>query len=151
VRAQIEKVNEQYKQKANKNGPHIELKLGDLVWLHLRKETFPSRRKNKPMTRRDGPYKVVQKVGENAYKIELLGEMQVFATFNVRDLTLYLEDDEEYDEHLRTNSLQGGGVDMEQLPSLGLFSLVRVINQASPILTLSQGLGSPWLILTWNP
>ena len=31
VRAQIEKVNEQYKQKANKNRPHLEFKLADLV------------------------------------------------------------------------------------------------------------------------
>jgi len=28
----------------------------------------------------DSPYKVVEKVGENAYKIELLGDMQISAT-----------------------------------------------------------------------
>ena len=77
---QIKKVNEQYKLKANKNHAHLEVKLGDLVWLHLRKERFHSRRKNKLMARGDGPYKVVQKVGENAYKIELLGDMQTSAT-----------------------------------------------------------------------
>ena len=65
VRAQIEKVNEQYKQRANKNHPRLEFKSGDLVWLHLRKERFPSRRKNKLMARADGPYKAVQKVREH--------------------------------------------------------------------------------------
>jgi len=55
VRAQIENVNEQYKTKANKNQTHPEFKLEDLVWLHSRKETFPSRRKIKLMAMGDGP------------------------------------------------------------------------------------------------
>ena len=37
VRSQVEKVNEQYKLKANKNRTHLEFKLGDRVWLCLRK------------------------------------------------------------------------------------------------------------------
>jgi len=55
VRAQIEKVNEQYMAKANKNQTHLEFKSGDLVWLHLRKERCPLRRKSKPMAIGDGP------------------------------------------------------------------------------------------------
>jgi len=77
VRVQIEKVNQQYKCKSNKNQPHLEFKLSDLVWLHLRKERFPSRRKNKLIARGNGPHKVVQKVGENGYKIELARDMQI--------------------------------------------------------------------------
>jgi len=71
VRAQIGKVNAQYKLKANKNRIYLKFKPGDLMWLHLRKERFASRSKNKLVARGDGPYKVVQKVGENAHKIEL--------------------------------------------------------------------------------
>jgi len=66
VRGQIKKVNEQYKLKANKNRTNLEFKLRDLVWLHLRKERFPLRRKNKVMARGDSPYNVVQKVGGKA-------------------------------------------------------------------------------------
>jgi len=44
-------VNEQYKSKANKNRYHLEFNLGDLIWLHLRKERFSSRRKNKLMAK----------------------------------------------------------------------------------------------------
>jgi len=88
------------------------------------------------MARGDGPYKLVQKVGENAYKIEHSGDMQVSAAFNVGDISPYLEDYEEHDKDLRRNCLQRGGVDGEQLPSLSLLSLVRVINQVGPILTL---------------
>jgi len=65
------------------------------------------------MPRRDCPYKVVQNVGENAYRIELPRDMQAFATINVGDPTPYLEDNEEHNEVLRTNPLQGGGFDAE--------------------------------------
>jgi len=35
--------------------------------------------------------------------------MIIFATFNVRDLTPYIEDKDEVHEDLRANPLQGGG------------------------------------------
>lgn len=55
----IEVVNTTYKQKSNKNKkPHI-FADEDLVWVHLRKEPFQSKRKNKLMLRAKGPYKVV--------------------------------------------------------------------------------------------
>jgi len=49
VRARIEKSNLSYQVQANK---HMKLKVfqpGDLVWIHLRKERFPSKRKTKLM------------------------------------------------------------------------------------------------------
>ena len=55
-------------------------------------------------------------MGENAYKIELSGDMQISATFNVRDLTPYYEDDEKHNKDLSANPLQGGEVDAEQTP-----------------------------------
>jgi len=51
TRPQIKRLNEQYKAKANKNHTRLEFQQGDLVWLHLRKERFPSRRKSKLMAR----------------------------------------------------------------------------------------------------
>ncbi|XP_074303235.1 uncharacterized protein LOC141637674 [Silene latifolia] len=42
-----------------------------LIWLHLRKERFPSKRKNKLMPRADGPFKILESYGTNAYKLEL--------------------------------------------------------------------------------
>jgi len=65
------------------------------------------------MARGAGLYKVVQKVRENTNKIELLGDIQISATFNVQDLTPCLEDEEEHDEYFRTNTLQGGGIDVK--------------------------------------
>ena len=80
IRAHIEKANEAYKAWENKNRKQYEFKPGDLVWLHLRKERFPSRRKNKLITRSDGPFDVIEKVGSNAYKLQLPGDMAVSAT-----------------------------------------------------------------------
>jgi hypothetical protein len=42
-----------------------------LVWLHLRKDQFPDLRKSKLLPRADGPFKVVAKINDNAYKFEL--------------------------------------------------------------------------------
>jgi len=44
VQDQIEKANERYKSQANKHRKQALFKPGDLVWLHLRKERFPSKR-----------------------------------------------------------------------------------------------------------
>ena len=44
--------------------------------------------------RADGPFKVFQQIGENAYKIDLFGDYDVSATFNVSDLSPYYEDQE---------------------------------------------------------
>ncbi|XP_071737836.1 uncharacterized protein [Rutidosis leptorrhynchoides] len=57
------------------------------------KERFPAKRKNKLMPRVEGPFKVLEKVGDNAYKVELPGDIAVSSTFNVSDLMPYLEDD----------------------------------------------------------
>ena len=77
------------------------------------------------MARGDSPYNVVQKVGENAYKMELLGDKQISITINDEDLTPNLENDEKHDQILRENPIQGGKVDAEQTPRLDL-SLIHI-------------------------
>lgn len=111
VRERIETINATYKRKANKNRKPRVFEVGDLVWLHLRKERFPSKRKNKLMPRSEGPYKVIAKINDNAYKIELPGDYGVHATFNVGDLSPYVDDDGI--SELRTIPFKGGGDDTE--------------------------------------
>ena len=105
-----------YKVRANKHRKVITFKLGDLVWLHLRKERFPSRRKNKFMPRGDGPFKILEKVNDNAYKLELPGDMGVSHTFNVGDLIPYLDDEEDGDD-LRANHNQEGEDEASVMPT----------------------------------
>jgi len=106
VKARIEKTNASYEAQANKHRRKIVFQSGDLVWIHLRKERFPSKRKNKLMPRADGPFKVLERINDNAHKVDLLGDYGVSATFNVADLSAYQADD--YLEDLRIKSLQQG-------------------------------------------
>ena len=58
--------------------------VGDLVWLHLRKDRFPNERKSKLLPRADGPFKVLARYNNNAYKIDLPREKySVSDIFNI--------------------------------------------------------------------
>jgi len=50
-------------------------------------------------------------VGSNAYKLQLPGDMAVSATFNIGDLSPYVEDNFEDPSDLRPNPSQEGEVD----------------------------------------
>jgi hypothetical protein len=76
--------------KANKHRKKITFQLGDMVWVHLRKEQFPKKHKYKLMSRGDGPFKVLAKINDNAYRIDLPTEYGVGPTFNVTDLFPFL-------------------------------------------------------------
>lgn len=44
----------------------------------MHKERFPKQRKSKLDTRGDGPFQVLEKINDNAYRILLLNKVQVF-------------------------------------------------------------------------
>ena len=58
-----------------------------LGWVHFRKERFSTQRKSKLLPRGDGPFQVLERINDNAYKIDLLGKYGISATFNVVDLS----------------------------------------------------------------
>ncbi|KAH7569570.1 hypothetical protein JRO89_XS06G0192400 [Xanthoceras sorbifolium] len=58
-----------FKKAKNKHRKHAEFKEGDMVWIHPSKDRFPKGKYGKLKTRADGPFKVLQRIGENAYKI----------------------------------------------------------------------------------
>uniref|UniRef100_A0A2N9J0K3 Reverse transcriptase RNase H-like domain-containing protein n=1 Tax=Fagus sylvatica TaxID=28930 RepID=A0A2N9J0K3_FAGSY len=74
VRQHIEKKNEQYANKANKGRRQVIFEPGDWVWVHMRKERFPARRRSKLHPRGDGPFQVLERINDNAYKLDLLGD-----------------------------------------------------------------------------
>ena len=79
---------------ANKGRRKVVFEPGDWVWVHFRKERFPSQRKSKLMPRGDEPFQVLAKINDNTYKIDLSGKNNVSNTFNVCDLSLYDADNE---------------------------------------------------------
>ena len=60
---------------------------GDWVWVHMRKERFLIRRWSKLHPRRDGQFQVLERINDNAYKLDLPGECNISATFNISDLS----------------------------------------------------------------
>ena len=67
----IERVNAKYKLAGDKGRKHVMFEPGDLIWLHLRQDRFTDLRKSKLMPSVDGPFMVLEKINDNAYKIEL--------------------------------------------------------------------------------
>jgi hypothetical protein len=55
----------------------------------MRKERFSAHRKSKLQPRGDGPFQILERINDNAYKVDLPGEYGITATFNVYDLTLF--------------------------------------------------------------
>jgi hypothetical protein len=90
VRTQIENSNKKYKERVDRHRKNVVFKKGDLVWIHLRKTYFPTGRYGKLQPRADGPFRVLERINDNAYKVDLLGEYNVSGTFNVADLSPYI-------------------------------------------------------------
>jgi hypothetical protein len=102
----IERMNAKYKLVGDKGRKEIKFEPGDLVWLHLRKERFPELRKSKLLPRADGPFKVLERINNNAYKLELPADFEVSPTFNIADLKPYLGEEGEFES--RTTQMQEG-------------------------------------------
>nr|GEX45596.1 hypothetical protein [Tanacetum cinerariifolium] len=86
VHDKISKSNELIKYRRDKGRKHILFQPGDLVWVHFRKDRFPAKRRSKLSPRSEGPFKILTKVNDNAYKVDLPGTPTATATFNVTDL-----------------------------------------------------------------
>ena len=70
------------------------------------KERFPVQRHSKLLPRGDGPFQVVARINDNAYKLDLPSEYNVSATFNVSDHSPF-----DVGEDLRTNPFKERGND----------------------------------------
>ncbi|XP_051121609.1 uncharacterized protein LOC127245009 [Andrographis paniculata] len=49
----------------------VVFEIGDWFWLHLRKERFPKLQKSKLTPHGDRPFRVLERINDNAYKLEL--------------------------------------------------------------------------------
>ncbi|KAK1645148.1 hypothetical protein QYE76_062953 [Lolium multiflorum] len=109
----IEKKGKSNTARMNKNCKKMLFKPGDMVWVHFRKDRFPKLRKSKFLPRGAGPYKVLAKINDKTYSIDLsLNEFGVSNSFNVADLTPY--DGEDLGAS-RSTPFEGG--DDEDIPT----------------------------------
>lgn len=109
VRLQIAHKNERVASQANKGRRRVIFEPGDWVWVHMRKERFPAHRKTKLHPRGDGPFQILEKINDNAYKVDLPGEYNVSAIFNVSDLSSF-----DVGEDSRSNPFEERGNDGNQ-------------------------------------
>ena len=92
VQTKIEQSNKKYKERADRRRKKVVFKAGDLVLIHLRKARFHTGKYSKLQPRADSPFRVLERINDNAYKIELPGDYNVSRTFNVADLSPYVTD-----------------------------------------------------------
>ena len=112
IKERIEKHNEKVASRVNKGRKPMIFQPGDWVWVHFRKERFPLQRKSKLNPRGDGPFQILERINDNAYKVDLPGEYGVSASFNVADLSPFDVGD---DFDSRTNPFQEEGNVMDRI------------------------------------
>jgi hypothetical protein len=105
VQEQLEKSQAKYKARHDKHHVDHSFEVGDEVWLYISKERLKGEgKKLKPI--RYGPFKIVDKIGNNAFRLDLPPYMQMYAVVNVENLKLYeppLIDDQ--GEHVQIPSI----------------------------------------------
>ena len=92
----------------------------------MRKERFPTRRRSKLHPRGDGPFQVLERINDNAYKLDLPGEYNISATFNVSDLSSFDVGDDS-----RTNPFKEKGNDENLIRSQLVSQLIHVLSMVS--------------------
>jgi len=87
IKHQIEKKVGKYAQHANKGRKALIFESGDWVWLHMRKDRFPTQRKSKLLPCGDGAFQIIKRINDNAYELDLPETYLMSHSFNVSDLT----------------------------------------------------------------
>jgi len=87
IKLQIERKVGKYAHHTNKGRKSLIFEPGDWVWLHLRKDRFPTQRKSKLLPRGDGPFQIIKRINDNAYELDLPDTYLGSNSFNVSDLT----------------------------------------------------------------
>ena len=64
-------------EQANRHRKYVEFVVRELGWIHLRKDRFPPGMFGKLKPRVDDPFKIIEKIRDNAYKLELLDDYDI--------------------------------------------------------------------------
>ena len=89
ITKQIQVSNAQYKLQADLHRRHNEFNMEDYVMIQIRSKRFPSETNRKLHAHSVRPFKVLQRVGPNAYVLDLPLDLGISSTFNIKDLVAY--------------------------------------------------------------
>ncbi|KAL6134086.1 hypothetical protein ACLB2K_066319 [Fragaria x ananassa] len=88
VEAQLRKSQAKYKAKHDKHRVPCNFGVGDLVWLKLSKERLKGEgKKIKPL--RYGPFRILEQIGDNAFKLNLPPYLGMYSVINAEYLKLF--------------------------------------------------------------
>src|SRR4051812_44886135 len=95
TREAIEKQGKTVAAARNQSRKQVLFQPGDMIWVHLRKDRLQGLRDSKLKPRGAGPYKVLAKINDNAYSVDIpIAEFGgAINSFNVADLSPHMGDD----------------------------------------------------------
>ena len=80
-------------EQTNKHKKLLEFEVEDVVWVHINTDRFLAWKFGRLKSMVDVPFNIIEKIGENAYNLELLDNSYIFPTSNVKDLKSYQGED----------------------------------------------------------
>lgn len=84
----MEKSQAKYKERHDKHRMEHSFQVGDQVWLYISKDRMQGEgKKLKPI--RYGPFKILEKIGENAFRLDLSVYMHIYSVVNAGSLRLF--------------------------------------------------------------
>jgi hypothetical protein len=110
VRQHLEKSYAKYKAAADK-GWQSKIFQGDFVMVYLRKGRLLTSVSGKLRNKKYGPCKILKKINDNAYVVDLPEDLAISSTFNVADIFEYFSQ-EDSELNSRTSSFQEGETDV---------------------------------------
>ena len=98
MQEQLEKSQAKYKARNDKQRIEHSFQVGDQVWLYINKDRIQGEgKKLKPI--KYGPFKILEKIGENASRLDLQAYIHIYSIVNAENLRLFepslIEDPEE--------------------------------------------------------
>ena len=88
MQEQLEKIQRNYKARHDKHRVDHKFQVGDEVWLYLSKEILQGEGKNLKPIRYD-PFKNLEKIGTNAFKLDFPPYIQIYFVVSVENLRLF--------------------------------------------------------------